>query len=410
MFAIVYHYYDDGWTHEKKLNSEYIYYPEDEIYTATNIKLELEMGKAGSLTFTLPATNPYTSVLKNLKSTISVMYLPALNPSGASELWRGRIISIERDLFNNRVYTCEGALNFLNDVVLPPDIRANFIDTDQGEEVEIEELEETWPSKTAYIEHIINLYNSKMYDNYYRKIHSVSTEFENDTKKITITRGDFNSVLYEINRLFISGEEFKNGGYLEIDFVNNIHMQLTYHLSNPDMTGDYDSRIEFGENLLDFTETIDSTDVFSAIRYTFTERTEDRPFPAQRIIEDAYAEALYGHIERAVEIDSWKYLDAYAQDYLTRHTVENVNLQISALDFGILTGKDEPYLKIGWIIDIVAPLYNLDEKMACVKISYDLNNMANTMYTFGKPNPQLSDFTYDTKLNTNVKEITNLFT
>lgn len=408
MFAIKY------WPDNNEiLESNYIYYPEDSKYTATNMSLILEFNKAGSLTFSLPITNPFSKTLKILKSTLSVFYIPNKNVANEYEIWRGRIISIDRDLFNNKSYTCEGALNFLNDITLIPLLSSEIVEDEDGNQtVEITEDSEYYNSVESYLSMLIDTYNSRVKDPR-RQIASVSTEFEK-TYGVDIMRSDYNTILYEINDQLISGNEYEFGGFLEMSYLKNGDMELDYHLEVTDLTdGSENYKIEFGSNLLDFTETIDGADVFTVIRYTDKNHEEDVPNPCRRRIENTLGVAMFGVIERAISIDTGGYttfdkMDDLAEKYLNEHVKETFSIEISAIDLGILKGLNSTYLNVGTIIEIVAPEYDFDEKMTCLKISYDLSNIANTRYTFGSIPPTLTGQT-TFLFNNRITDATNIF-
>ena len=75
-----------------------------------NPKLQLSAGAAGSLTITVPKTNAGFSAISRLTTTIKVK-------RDGTEIWRGRVLTESKDLWNNRVLFCEGCLAFLNDSI-----------------------------------------------------------------------------------------------------------------------------------------------------------------------------------------------------------------------------------------------------------------------------------------------------
>ena len=75
-----------------------------------NPKLQLSAGAAGSLTITVPKTNAGFSAISRLTTTIKVK-------RDSVEIWRGRVLTESKDLWNNRVLFCEGCLAFLNDSI-----------------------------------------------------------------------------------------------------------------------------------------------------------------------------------------------------------------------------------------------------------------------------------------------------
>ena len=99
---------------------------------AYNIKMEKEMNRAGSLTFTLGPDHPILKkrfiplgVTIALTTPVGGVIPTGGVPDGVNAvighvIWYGRVLSIEKT-FNNEVnVTCEGALAFLNDVMVRP--------------------------------------------------------------------------------------------------------------------------------------------------------------------------------------------------------------------------------------------------------------------------------------------------
>lgn len=74
--------------------------------------LSLEANTAGSLTFSMPTTNTGYSLIQRMKGIIKVT-------KNGYELWRGRVLAEDYDFQENKVITCEGELNFLNDTMQP---------------------------------------------------------------------------------------------------------------------------------------------------------------------------------------------------------------------------------------------------------------------------------------------------
>lgn len=96
-------------------------------YRLISPKLTLEDGAAGSFTATVPKSNVLYDQLKPIISTINIyrVYVSSINASTGAKtysrewLWGGRILTIEKDYYNNKKITCEGVLAFLNDTIPP---------------------------------------------------------------------------------------------------------------------------------------------------------------------------------------------------------------------------------------------------------------------------------------------------
>ncbi|MBO7450647.1 MAG: hypothetical protein J6U54_09780 [Clostridiales bacterium] len=110
---------------------EYIYgspIEEDKAF-AYNISMEKEISRAGSLSFTIPPRHPLYNSIIPLGTTIALTTAES-TPSGgeASQeeavighvLWIGRVLTVERNFNLEKNISCEGALAFLNDIMVRP--------------------------------------------------------------------------------------------------------------------------------------------------------------------------------------------------------------------------------------------------------------------------------------------------
>lgn len=102
----------------------------EEGYNITSGSLTRGVNIAGSLTLIIPPNNPIwrspikpggddvtnPSQIMNQGDIITVDYIDGITPK---ELWRGRVISQDWDIYKNMTLTCEGTLAYLNDILLP---------------------------------------------------------------------------------------------------------------------------------------------------------------------------------------------------------------------------------------------------------------------------------------------------
>ena len=78
-----------------------------------NQSIELELNKTGSLVFTMYPDHPRLSLVKRLKSIITVWQDDFL-------IFRGRVLDEEIGWHNERTFSCEGELSFLLDTIQRP--------------------------------------------------------------------------------------------------------------------------------------------------------------------------------------------------------------------------------------------------------------------------------------------------
>ena len=86
---------------------------EDERFRISAADLELELGKTGSLRFTIYPSHPAYDSVQRMKTMVSVS-------RNYQEIYSGRVFNIRRGLYNEKQVDCEGALAYIMDTVIDP--------------------------------------------------------------------------------------------------------------------------------------------------------------------------------------------------------------------------------------------------------------------------------------------------
>ena len=105
-----------GWQVAVDNNSLYTYespYDQNNKYVPEML-LDLELNKAGQFTFKIMQDHPRVNDIKILKSEIKVV------DERGNLRFLGRPISDSIDFYNIHTFVCEGALAYLNDVIIRP--------------------------------------------------------------------------------------------------------------------------------------------------------------------------------------------------------------------------------------------------------------------------------------------------
>ena len=89
-------------------DGESLWFPLDDKRVILNPRLTLEMGKAGSFQFSLPPSNSLYNTLTKLKTIITVTL-------DDTEIFRGRILTMDRSFNNVKQIYCEVVLAYMND-------------------------------------------------------------------------------------------------------------------------------------------------------------------------------------------------------------------------------------------------------------------------------------------------------
>ena len=219
--------------------------------------LTLEDNSAGSFTFTLPRDNlaygPGGYYNENGKYTVMPMTSEITIERrtkgrwGFERIWGGRVISEEQDFDGNKMFTCEGELNYLRDTRQP---QRTFEDT-------------VMPDK--YFKTLLDTHNSKVKAK--KKFYVGNCEFLNwiDSDGIKTTdKGRITSFEDTLTLIKNLADELK--GHLVITWSSGKRYLNLYKDNGafwPKATTQ--NPVRFGDNLLDFTKKYEMTDLATAI-------------------------------------------------------------------------------------------------------------------------------------------------
>lgn len=212
------------------LDDNTIYYPADEKAKVDGAVLNLELNTAGTLQFSCPKDNPLYEKISNRKSRVSVF-------RDEKEIFIGEVREQTKDLYGNKSVSCVGLLTYLADSIQP-------------------QME--YHDQTPYqlLEKFLTIHNEQVDER--KKIF---------IGKVTVT--DPNNSLYRFTNFETTLEAImgkmvdKLGGYLKLR-NNNGKLYLDY-LRLEEMGKATSQPIEFGMNLLDYTEDVSAEDVTTAL-------------------------------------------------------------------------------------------------------------------------------------------------
>lgn len=323
-----------------------------------NPKLVLEDNGAGSLSMKLPPMNVgYSSIIRMI-TDISVQ-------KDGEEVWAGRVLSENKDFWNNRDLYCEGEMAFFNDSSQPP-------------------AEYTGLSVRAYLERLIAVHNSKVTPNRQFTLGAVTVVDKNFPTYYT----NYEKTMAILNALV---EQY--GGHLRVRKVNGVRY-LDYLAEYPDTCSQV---IQFGSNLIDFTRKWDSTE-FATVVVPLGNRLDDSPIEAldayltvesvnqgSMYVQSNEAVAAYGWIEKTVtwdDVSDPAVLLEKAKTYLTDLQFDNLELELSALDLHYLDVNTEA-VKLLDEIRVISRPHGLDRMFPVKKLEIPLDNPEQTQFTLG---------------------------
>lgn len=230
--------YPFGNPNDKRL----IYAPNNRSALVLSPKLTREVSKGGSLSFTMTRDHEQYESLQKMSTCITV-------EQDDKEIWRGRVLSHEADWYNRRVIYCEGALSYFNDSAITP-----F----------------NYEGKLAqFLQHLIDAHNQQCGN-------MIMKRFELGT--VTAALGDL-VVHYGDRDSYGVGEDYGSTWDIIDKMVLKVYGGYAYCTYNPatgnnvlnycDQSFEADrlvnQTIEYGVNLLDFTEKTDTNSLFTRV-------------------------------------------------------------------------------------------------------------------------------------------------
>lgn len=207
-----------------------IYYPGDEKAVLISSTLNLELNTAGTLSFMCPPENPYYEKIYNRKSIVSVY-------RDEREIFIGEVREQTKDLRGNKKVQCVGLLSYLADSI---------------------QTQMEYHDQTPYqlLSKFLEIHNEKVDERKRIKLGRVTITDPNDS---LYRYTNYETTLEAIMTKMLE----KLGGYLNLR-REGTHLILDY-LRLEEMGKDTGQCIEFGLNLLDYTEDLSAEDLATAI-------------------------------------------------------------------------------------------------------------------------------------------------
>lgn len=403
--------YPFGNPNDKRL----IYAPNNRNALVLSPKLTREVSKGGSLSFTMTRDHEQYESLQKMSTCITV-------EQDDKETWRGRVLSHEADWYNRRVIYCEGALSYFNDSVITP---FNY----EGK-------------LTQFLQHLIDAHNQQCGNMKMKR-------FELGT--VTAALGDL-VVHYGDRDSYGVGEDYGSTWDIIDKMVLKVYGGYAYCTYNPatgnnvlnycDQSFEADrlvnQTIEYGVNLLDFTEKTDTNSLFTRVypmgsKHTveetkwkwkflwwgekYTESHEERygisgtdAATVTKYLPKGYSYRLdssdgdcgwiqndaaaqkFGIVSALGEYDTDSDNDTFAagvQD-LQKNSLMVTSYTVKAVDLRD-AGYDKDRLTFAGYAHIISKPHSIDVIMLCTKLVEPLDQPDKKEYTFGMTRQTLTD-------------------
>lgn len=323
----------------------------------------LEENKVGSFTFTIPPKHPMYDAIKRRTTLVQVYQDDETEP-----LFSGVCIKDTCDFYNRKKISCEGELTFFNDSVQRParyegmSIRGLMEAYIANHNAQVEE-------KKHFTVGIVTVTDSNDYISCYTNMETTMKALKEDL----------------VDDL---------GGFLRVRHSDGVRY-LDYLA---DSLNTNSQPIRIGENLLDFTRNIDSSDIATAIipRGAKLEESTIEGLEERLSIESVNDGVDYVYSQEAVNTYGWIYktvefdevttpeaLKSKGEKYLSDIQWENMVIEAKAIDLH-LTDKDIERFKISDQIHVVSSPHGLDRYFRLTKMTIRLNNPENSTITLGK--------------------------
>ncbi len=341
--------------------------------TLLNPKLTLEDSSAGSLEFTMTPGNAAYDKIRRMATKIVVT-------RNGKEIWEGRPLTESIDFYNCKSFICEGELAYLNDSVQP-----------QAEYKNI--------SPREYLDRLLARHNEQVEEDKRFYLGAVTVDDLNPT---IYRYTDFESTMECINEKLLN----TLGGHIRLRKVNG-KRYLDYLEEYPTASTQV---IKFGQNLLDFTNDMDSSSYCTAVLpigarieqeggYS-TEPPEDDDGTYQQLedyttiesvndgslfLESPEAVKTYGWICQKVEFDDIhtpEYLKKAAEKYLSDTQFDNMVLTVQAVDLNLL-GVEWEDIDLLDMVQVKSKPHGLNRLFPVARLDIPLDSPQNTTFTLG---------------------------
>ena len=328
-----------------------LFYPGDPEYTVLDATVKLQLNDSGTFECEVPVTNPEYGNIKNRISMIQVL-------KDEKEIFYGEVRESEKDFYGTKQVYAVGELAFLFDSIQP---QAKYQDMTSRQ------LLETW----------LNIHNSQVEDKKKFYVGMVTVHDSNDSLyRFTNQETTLDCIREKLcERL---------GGYLRIRKVNG--RRLLDLVTLQEYGKICEQPVEFGENLLDYTENVSASDLYTCV-IPKGARLEESPIEGL----EAYVDITsvndgkdYLYSEEAVAVYGWNRcvvswddvtqpanLKKKGEDWLKDNQFETMILDLSAADLSSLNTDIESF-ELGDSVPVYSQPHGMDRTFPVQKLELHL--------------------------------------
>lgn len=354
------------------VDDKLFYHPQLSQLAITQAQVKEDAENIDSLTLSAPYNHPYLQNIKPMASTIVCKKDDVV-------VFEGRALDDGSDFYNTHTWTCESALAYLRDTLMPP---YDYQGTIQGFlEMFIENHNQNVEEKKQFSIGNVTVSDSNDYIHYSNSEHSVTLDAIKD--KLLKTHGGYLYVRYT------------EGGKV-LDYLEDFN---TYSIQ----------KVEFGKNLLDVKIIQDHTERVTAL-IPYGAKIKEIDEEGQEVetgervgIADVNDGVSYVHDEDAVKEIGWIWTSEVWEDVTQPGILlSKANVRLAELVKGIVsmeltivdesdTGADIGDIHARQYVDCYSQPHGIDGRYLCVTKTTDyLNPLSNTI-TIGASGIKLSN-------------------
>lgn len=328
-----------------------LFYPGDPEYSVLDATVKLQLNDSGTFECEVPVTNPEYGNIKNRISMIQVL-------KDEKEIFYGEVRESEKDFYGTKQVYAVGELAFLFDSIQP---QAKYQDTTSRQ------LLETW----------LNIHNSQVEDKKKFYVGMVTVHDSNDSLyRFTNQETTLDCIREKLCE--------KLGGYLRIRKVDGKrYLDLVTLEEYGKICEQY---IEFGENLLDYSENVSASDLYTCV-IPKGARLDESPIEGL----EAYVDITsvndgkdYLYSEDAVAVYGWNRcvvswddvtepanLKKKGEDWLKDNQFETMVLELTAADLSMLDSSIESF-ELGDTVPVYSKPHGMDRTFPVQKLEFHL--------------------------------------
>ena len=328
-----------------------LFYPGDPEYTVLDATVKLQLNDSGTFECEVPVTNPEYGNIKNRISMIQVL-------KDEKEIFYGEVRESEKDFYGTKRVYAVGELAFLFDSIQP---QAKYQDMTSRQ------LLETW----------LNIHNNQVEDKKKFYVGIVTVHDSNDSLyRFTNQETTLDCIREKLCE--------KLGGYLRIRKVDGKrYLDLVTLEEYGKICEQY---IEFGENLLDYSENVSASDLYTCV-IPKGARLDESPIEGL----EAYVDITsvndgkdYLYSEDAVAVYGWNRcvvswddvtepanLKKKGEDWLKDNQFETMVLELTAADLSMLDSSIESF-ELGDTVPVYSKPHGMDRTFPVQKLEFHL--------------------------------------